>query len=125
MPMPSSLPGPAAPRMPMPSSLPAEHMLLRMRMSSSLQDSKLDSSFHSDLPDIYSQTANDLNVCLDCYERMSDGARRALGSMGPYSFQSRGFRPHEVTCDFCARKGHEFSAPWKSQEEDPPLGGHK
>lgn len=124
MPMPSSLPGPS--RMPMPSSLPAEPMLLRMRMSSSLQDSKPDSSFDSnDLPDIYSQTANDLDVCLDCYKRMSDGARRALGNMEPHSFQSRGFRPHEVTCDFCARKGHEFSAPWKPLEEDPPLGRHK
>ena len=101
-----------------------------MRLGSSLPDSKHGPSFDSscDLPDIYSQTANDLDVCLDCYKRMSDGARKALGNMEPHSFQSRGFRPHEVTCDFCARKGHEFSAAWnvhKHAPREPPLGGHK
>jgi len=76
----------------------------------------------NEVPDIYSQVGNDLDVCLDCYKRMSDGARRALGKLEPHSFQSRGFRPHEVTCDFCARKGHEFSAAWQQfyAQSGPP-----
>jgi len=99
----------------------------RMRLPSSLptdipQLAAFDSS--NELPDIYSQVTTDLDVCTDCYKRMSDGARRALGNLVPHSFRSRGFRPQEVTCDFCARQGHEFSAAWQPLEHFP-FGGHK
>jgi len=127
-----SSPYPSISRMPIPSSLMDFSMepsvQLRMRMNSSFPDIDVPvqkiSASKTELPDIYSQVGNDLDVCLDCHKRMSDAARRALGKLEPHSFQSRGFRPHEVTCDFCARKGHEFAAAGQPLEH-PPLGGHK
>ena len=85
--------------------------VMRMRVPSSHRSSstpKPTSVIKDGECNMYSNVETGVDVCIACFRRMSDNARKAFGNLQPNTFENRGCAPQDVVCDICSRDGCNF-----------------